>query len=315
MAATAAAQPGVLSLIGNTPMVPLVRVVPQPAATVLAKAEFLNPGGSIKDRVAHYLIAQAEARHQLQPDSTIMEVTSGATGIAFAMVGAAKGYRVRILMPRTASVERRRIIQSYGAELELLDDLLRINDARREVEDRASRDARIFLPRQFSNPLNVEAQRETSGREIIAQAGADVDAFVMGVGTGGTLMGVGEALRRVNRKVKIVAVEPAESPILSGGPPGQHGIQGLAAGFIPEIVDLGRIDRIVQVRTTDAVEMAMRLAKEEALFAGISAGANVVAAAQIAQELGPGKKVVTMLPDRGERYLSVWPEYALEQRK
>jgi cysteine synthase len=308
MAATAPSRTGVLSLIGNTPVIPLQRVTP-PGITILAKAEFLNPAGSVKDRMARYIVERAEQRGELRPDSTIIEVTSGNTGIAFAMVGAEKGYRVRIMMPESASIERRHLITCYGAELELIDGQQRINDARREAEDRASRDRRIYLPRQFSNPLNAEAHRETTGPEIIAQAGTDIDAFVMGVGTGGTLMGVGEALRRVNRRVQLVAVEPAESAVLSGDKPGTHGIQGLADGFIPEIVDLGRIDRVIKIKTEDAIRMAMRLAREEALFVGISSGANVLAAIQLAEQLGPDKKIVTVLPDRGERYLSVWQQH------
>ncbi len=306
--ASAVARCSLLQTIGHTPLFELKRVAPPNSACILAKAEFMNPGGSVKDRIARYIVERAEERGQLRPGSTILEVTSGNTGIAFSMVGAEKGYRVVIMMPKCASVERRRMIQSFGAELELIEDLLHINDARREAEARAVRDPNIFLPRQFENPDNPRAHADTTGREIIAQAGSDVDAFVMGVGTGGTLMGVAEALRKVRRGVCIVAVEPAESAVMSGEAPGCHGIQGLADGFIPEIVDMSRIDQVVKIRTQDAITMAMRLAREEAMFVGISAGANVLAAQQLAQQLGPGKKVVTILPDRGERYLSVWAE-------
>ena len=306
MATTVSARCSLLKAIGNTPLLELTRVVPSGCATVLAKAEFMNPGGSVKDRIARHIVERAEADGRLKPDSTILEVTSGNTGIALSMVGAEKGYRVRILMPASASVERRRMIESFGAELELIDSVLHINDACREAERRAQRDPRIFLPRQFENPDNPAAHRETTGREILEQTGGDVDAFVMGVGTGGTLMGVAEALRRVRPGVLIVAVEPAESAVMSGGQPGHHGIQGLADGFIPAIVRLSAIDRIIPVRTADAIEMARRIVRQEALFVGISAGANLVAALQIARELGPDKRVVTILPDRGERYLSVW---------
>ncbi|MBI2931350.1 MAG: cysteine synthase A [Planctomycetes bacterium] len=292
--------------IGHTPLLELTRLVPAGGARILAKAEFMNPSGSIKDRIARYIIDQAEAAGALKPGATILEVTSGNTGIAFAMVGAEKGYRVIIMMPKSASVERRKMIESYGAELELLDDLLQIQHAVEKAVDLARRDPHLFLPRQFSNPNNPRAHEETTGREIIEQAGADVGAFVMGVGTGGTLMGVGRALRKVNPAVKVVAVEPAESAVMSGEKRGCHGIQGLADGFIPEIVNLKEVDRIVKVRTPDAIEMAKRLVKEEGLFVGISAGANVVAAIQMARELGEGKKIVTTLPDRGERYLSIW---------
>ena len=308
MATMAPPRCSLLNSIGNTPLFELTRMVPAGCGTVFGKAEFMNPGGSVKDRIARHIIECAEQNGELRSHSTILEVTSGNTGIAMAMVGAEKGYRVRIMMPSSASVERRRMIESFGAELELIESVLHINDARREAERRAAKDPNIFLPRQFENPDNPAAHRETTGREILEQTGGEVDAFVMGVGTGGTLMGVAEALRRARPRVKIVAVEPAESAVMSGGAPGHHGIQGLADGFIPEIVKLSAIDEIVTVATPDAIAMARRIAREEALFVGISAGANVAASLKIARQLGPGKRVVTILPDRGERYLSVWAE-------
>ena len=304
MLATAVARPRLLQCIGETPIFELRR--PDFSAQIFAKAEFMNPGGSVKDRIARYIVEKAEERGELRPGSTILEVTSGNTGIAFAMVGAEKGYRVVIMMPKSASVERRLMIKSFGAELELIDDLLHIADARAEAEHRARRNPRIFLPRQFENQDNPRAHAVSTGPEILATLGPDIDAFVMGVGTGGTLMGVADALRRVRSRVRIVAAEPAESAVMSGERPGCHGIQGLADGFIPEIVDMAKIDQVVKVRTDDAIAAAMALAHDEALFVGISAGANVVAARQVARELGVGKKVVTILPDRGERYLSVW---------
>jgi cysteine synthase A len=294
-----------LSCIGNTPLLKLRHVVSR-EATIYAKAEFLNPGGSVKDRIARHIVERAEERGELKPGSTILEVTSGNTGIALAMVGAQKGYRVVIIMPKTASEERRHMIRSYGAELELVADVNEIEAAMAETEERARKDASIYLPRQFENPDNPAAHLETTGREIIEQAGPDVDAFVMGVGTGGTLMGVAAALRRVNPMVQIVAVEPAESGVLSGEKPGRHGIQGIGDGFIPAIVDRSKIDRIIKVTASEAVAMAKRLAREEGLLVGVSAGANVIAAIEIAEELGPDKKIVTVLPDRGERYLSAW---------
>ncbi|MBZ5535451.1 MAG: cysteine synthase A [Acidobacteriia bacterium] len=298
--------PTLLSRIGNTPLFELKNVASTTGATIYAKAEYMNPSGSVKDRIARYIIERAEERGELKSGSTILEVTSGNTGIALSMVGAQKGYRVVIIMPKTASIERRKMIEAFGAELELIEDVSDIEPAVVETEERARKDPAIFLPRQFSNPDNPAAHTATTGREILDELGADVDAFVMGVGTGGTLMGVGEALRRANRRVQLVAVEPAESAVMSGGAPGSHGIQGIADGFIPPIVELQKIDRIVKVPTQEAIRMAKRLAREEALFVGISAGANVVAAQVVAQNLGPGKNVVTILPDRGERYLSVW---------
>lgn len=292
--------------IGNTPVVELKKIIAPSYARILAKAEFMNPSGSIKDRIAKFIIERAEERGELKAGSTVLEVTSGNTGIAISMVGAEKGYRVVIMMPKSVSVERRKMIESYGAELELIEDLLHIQHAVEKAIELAKRDPHIFLPKQFSNPDNPRAHEETTGKEIIEQVGRDVDAFVMGVGTGGTLMGVGRALRKVNQRVQIVAVEPAESAVMSGEAPGKHGIQGLADGFIPDVVNLKEVSRIIKVRTNDAIEMARRLVKEEGLFVGISSGANIIAALKVAEELGTGKKVVTVLPDRGERYLSVW---------
>ncbi len=306
MQATSVARIRLSSSIGNTPLLQLRRVTPANAATVLAKAEFMNPSGSLKDRIAKYMIERAEERGELRPGSTILEVTSGNTGIGLAMVGAEKGYRVIIVMPKCTSVERRRMIQAFGAELELIEDLSAIDEARKQTRERARRDTKIWLPRQFENQDNPRCHFETTGPEILRDAGSDVDAFLMGVGTGGTLMGVAKALRQANPRVKIIAVEPAEGSVLLGEPFAEHGIQGIGDGFIPEIVDVSKIDRIVKVSTADAAAMAKQLAREEGLFAGISAGANAAAALGVAQELGPGKKVVTLLPDRGERYLSVW---------
>jgi cysteine synthase A len=295
-----------LSCIGNTPLLRLRRVVSEEGATIYVKAEFMNPGGSVKDRIARHIIERAEARGELGAGSTILEVTSGNTGIALAMVGAQRGYQVRIILPKTASDERKQMIRSFGAELELIADVNEIQAAMAETEERARKDPSIYLPRQFENLDNPAAHRETTGREIIEQVGPDVDAFVMGVGTGGTLMGVAAALCRVNPMVQIVAVEPAESAVMSGEKAGSHGIQGIGDGFIPAIVDMSKIHQIVKVPTEEAIAMAKRLAQEEGLLVGVSAGANVVAAIEIAEELGPDKKIVTILPDRGERYLSVW---------
>ena len=298
-------QSTVLDSIGNTPLLRLLAASEETGCTILAKAEFLNPGGSIKDRIAKGIIEEAERRGALRAGSTILEVTSGNTGIALSMVGAIKGYRVVIMMPRTVSAERRDMIRSFGAELHLLDELLRIQPAVAESVEMARRDPSIFLPSQFSNPDNPLCHERTTGPEIVAQTGGRLDAFVMGVGTGGTLMGVGRALRAAGVRARVVAVEPAESAVLSGGPPGRHGIQGLADGFIPEIVRRDEIDDVIAVRTDEAREMSRRITREEGLLVGISSGANVVAAREVARRLGPGHTIVTMLPDRGERYLSL----------
>ncbi|MDH3509841.1 MAG: cysteine synthase family protein [Gammaproteobacteria bacterium] len=296
---------GVLDSIGCTPLMKLRAPSETTGCSIYAKAEYLNPGGSIKDRIAKHIILEAERRGDLQPGSTIMEVTSGNTGIALAMVGAIRGYKVFIMMPQTVSKERRDMIASLGAELHLLDKINDMQTAVARTIELAASDASIFLPSQFSNPDNIACHRLTTGPEIIRQVGGDLAAFVMGVGTGGTLMGVGQALRAADKTTRIVAVEPDESAVMSGGQPGCHGIQGLADGFIPDLIDLRDIDQIVRIKTADAKAAAQDLSHQEGLLVGISSGANVLAATQIATELGPGHTVVTVLPDRGERYLSL----------
>ncbi len=296
---------GVLDSIGNTPLVALRAASEETGCFVFGKAEYMNPGGSIKDRIAKAIIERAEERGELRPGMTILEVTSGNTGIALSMVGAVKGYRVVIMMPRTVSEERRHMIVSLGAELQLLEELLRIQGAMHATEEMARRDPSLFLPRQFANPDNPWAHETTTGPEILKQTGGRLDAFVMGVGTGGTLMGVGRAIRKSGVDALVVAVEPDESAVMSGGKPGPHGIQGLADGFVPEIMRVSEADDIVRVKTADAKEAAHRLSREEGLLVGISSGANVLAATEIARRLGPGHTIVTMLCDRGERYLSV----------
>jgi len=290
--------------IGHTPLIRLQAASSLTRCNIFAKAEFMNPGGSIKDRIARHMLAEAEKRGELRPGSTIMEVTSGNTGIALAMVGAMRGYKVVVVMPRTVSRERRSMIKSFGAELELLDDIDDIQDAIAGAEAFAATRDDIFLPRQFANPDNVETHRTTTGPEILRQLNGEIDAFVMGVGTGGTVMGVGRALRKAGSRVRIVAVEPDESAVLSGGAPGPHGIQGLADGFIPALVNLDEIDQVVRIPTQDAIHAAQQISLEEGLLVGISSGANLLAATRVAAELGPGHNVVTVLCDRGERYLS-----------
>ena len=296
---------GVLDSIGHTPLIRLRRASEETGCNILAKAEFMNPGGSIKDRIARHIVVEAEKRGDLAPDSTVMEVTSGNTGIALSMVCAMRGYDVTIIMPATVSIERRSMIESFGARLELLEEINAIQDAVKRTEDLAAKDDRIFLPRQFANPDNVEAHRTSTGPEIMRQLRGELDAFVMGVGTGGTVMGVGRALRKAGSRARIVAVEPDESAVMSGDVRGCHGIQGLADGFIPELVNLDEIDQVVRIRTQDAIDKAHEIGREEGLLVGISSGANVLAAVSVARELGPGHTLVTMLCDRGERYLSV----------
>lgn len=295
----------VLDSIGNTPLIRLRHVSNETGCEIYAKAEFLNPGGSIKDRIARHIIREAEKRGELKLDSTVMEVTSGNTGIALAMVGAMRGYKVTIILPKTVSKERRQMIESFGAELRLLDEINDIQSAIADLEKFAEGNDEIFLPRQFANPDNIEAHRLTTGVEILRQVNKPIDAFVMGVGTGGTVMGVGRALREHGSKARIVAVEPDESAVLSGDKRGTHGIQGLADGFIPDIVNTDELDQVIRIKTADAVKRAHELSREEGLLVGISSGANVIAATQVAKEMGPGHIIVTVLPDRGERYLSL----------
>ena len=296
---------GVLDSIGCTPMVFMRGVSEATGCRIYAKAEYLNPGGSVKDRIAQAIILEAERRGELKPDSTILEVTSGNTGIALSMVGAARGYKVIIMMPQSVSEERRHMIRSLGAELHLIKELNDIQSAVKRTVEIAAGNAHVFLPSQFSNPDNTRCHEATTGPEIIRQLNGDVDAFVMGVGTGGTLMGVGRAIRKAGLTAKIVAVEPDESAVMSGDKPGHHGIQGLADGFIPDLIKLDEIDSITRIKTVEAIDMSRRLSAEEGLFIGISAGANVLAASRLASELGPGHTIATVLPDRGERYLSM----------
>ena len=295
----------VLDSIGNTPLIRLRHPSDATGCEIYAKAEFLNPGGSIKDRIARHIVREAERRGELKPGMTIMEVTSGNTGIALAMVGAMRGYRVVIVLPRTVSRERRQMIQSFGAELQLLDEINDIQHAVADVEKLASDRKDIFLPRQFANPDNIEAHRTTTGIEILRQVKGPVDAFVMGVGTGGTVMGVARALREHGSKARIVAVEPDESAVMSGDQRGRHGIQGLADGFIPDIVNVDEIDQVIRIKTDEAIARAKAMGNEDGLLVGISSGANVIAATKLAGEMGPGNVIVTVLADRGERYLSL----------
>ncbi len=292
-----------VGLVGGTPLVCLGRVSPDGGATVWGKAEFLNVGGSVKDRPALAMLEAAESEGKLRPGATVIEATSGNTGISLAMLSAHRGYRCVLVMPQDMSMERRYLLRAYGAEIELTDAQLGMAGAVERAQQLLTETKGAFMPRQFDNPANAESHELTTAPEILQQAPPDLRAFVAGVGTGGTVTGVGRALKRVKGDaVRVVAVEPNKSPVLSGGKPGMHGIQGLGAGFIPSILDRTVIDEVVCVSDVAAQKMAQRLAREEGLVVGPSSGANVAAACQIAAKLDGGH-VVTVLCDTGERYL------------
>jgi cysteine synthase len=295
----------VLDLIGNTALVRLSRIGPSGSATILAKVESQNPGGSVKDRIARSMIEDAERRGLLRPGSTLVEPTSGNTGIGLAMVAAVKGYRLVLTMPDDMSLERRRLLARLGAELVLTPAIEGMTGAVYAAQELCRANGAYVMLQQFENPANPDAHRRTTAIEILEATGGKVDGFVAGVGTGGTITGVGEVLRERLPGVHIVAVEPARSPVLSGGKARVHGIQGIGASFVPGILNRAVIDEIVQVKDEDAMATALRLAREEGLLVGISAGANVWAALRVAERLGAARTVVTVLCDTGERYLSV----------
>src|SRR5256885_820256 len=292
----------VLALIGNTPTVPLH--FEAEGVTIYAKCEFRNPSGSVKDGFAAAVITDAERRGWLRPDSIILECTSGNTGIALSMIGAAKGYRVTILMSEEASQERRLIIRQFGAELILFKSEGRYQAGINLSREMAARDKRYFLPRQFENPLNAADHEHSTGQEILRQVPGPIDAVVAGYGTGGTLAGVGRAVKQRYPRAKILAMEPAEAALLCGEMPCCHRIEGVADGFIPELLRSAALDGEVKVSSAEALAMARRLNREFGLLVGTSSGANVSAALKVARELGPSGKVVTLLCDRAERYFS-----------
>ncbi|MDL2317580.1 cysteine synthase A [Eubacteriales bacterium OttesenSCG-928-A19] len=293
--------------IGHTPLLELARLKRERGfgATVLAKIEAMNPGGSVKDRIALSMLDDAEERGVLQPGGVIVEPTSGNTGVGLAMIGAARGYRVILTMPETMSIERRRLLAAYGAELVLTDGAKGMTGAIEKAREIAAQHPGSFMPEQFDNPANPRAHVRTTGPEIWEDTDGKVDIFVAGVGTGGTISGVGEYLKSRNPSVRVVAVEPAASPVLEGGKPGPHPIQGIGAGFVPKVLDANAYDEVIAVTGDDAMETGRMLARTEGVLCGISSGAAVWAACQVASRPeNAGKLVVVLLPDTGERYLS-----------
>jgi cysteine synthase A len=294
----------ILGLIGETPMVRLARIAGTDAAEICGKLESLNPGGSVKDRIALSMIEAAEEQGLLKPGDTIVEPTSGNTGIGLAMVAAVKGYKLVLTMPEDMSIERRRLFTRFGAQLVLtpaIEGMTGAVYAAQELQEKKKH----FMPQQFNNLANPDVHRRTTVREILRQTEGQIDAFVAGVGTGGTITGVGEVLKAEKNDVLVVAVEPAKSPVLAGGKAGIHGIQGIGASFVPGVLNRGVYDELIAVKDEDAFAMTARLTRDEGLLVGISSGSNVWASLQVAKKLGPGKRVVTMLCDTGERYLSV----------
>ena len=297
--------PQITDGIGNTPLVQLNHLSPEGAATIYAKVEFFNPGGSVKDRICLNMIDEAEKDGSLKPGGTIVEPTSGNTGIGLALVSAVRGYKLILVMPESMSMERASLLSSYGAQLILTPAWDGMKGSIKEAESIVTQNPDYFMPNQFSNPANPAIHRKTTALEIWDALEGRINAFVAAVGTGGTITGCGEVFKERNPSIRVIAVEPTGSPILSGGDPGPHKIQGIGAGFIPDVLNRSILDRVLTITDEQAYQTTKLLAKKEGLLVGISAGANVFAAQQVAQELGPDQTVVTVLCDTGERYLSI----------
>jgi cysteine synthase len=293
----------ITELIGETPVVKLNHVVDADSADVYLKLEYMNPGSSVKDRIALAMIEDAEQSGRLKAGDTIIEPTSGNTGIGLAWVAAAKGYKAILVMPDTMSLERRSLLRAYGAQLILTPGAEGMKGAIGKANELAEQHG-YFLPQQFENPANPEIHRSTTGKELVEQFPDGLDAFISGVGTGGTVTGAGEVLKEKFPEIKVYAVEPTDSPVLSGGKPGGHKIQGIGAGFVPKVINTEIYNDVIKVSNEDAFETSRRVGQEEGILGGISAGAAVHAALQVAKQLGKGKKVVAIIPDNGERYLS-----------
>lgn len=294
----------VTELIGNTPIVRLNNLTDNKQSNILLKLERNNPGGSIKDRICLNMIRNAEKEGDLKPGGTIVEPTSGNTGIGLAMIGAAKGYKVVLTMPDTMSIERRKLLAAYGAEIVLTPGELGMKGAINKAAEIAASNEKNFMPQQFNNPANPEMHRITTAREIIADTEGRLDYFIAGVGTGGTLSGTGEVLKKEIPGIEIIALEPSDSAVISGENPGPHKIQGIGAGFIPDVLDRDIIDRVMKVSNLEAIEYSRQVAAKEGLLLGISSGAAIAAAVRLASEVGPGKTILAIAPDTGERYLS-----------
>lgn len=301
----------ITGLIGETPIVKLNRITDEDSADIYVKLEFFNPGSSVKDRIALAMIEAAEKEGKLKEGDTIVEPTSGNTGIGLAMVAAAKGYRAVLVMPDTMSQERRNLLRAYGAKLVLTPGAEGMKGAIKKAEELVEEEG-YFMPQQFENPANPDIHARTTGKEIVEQMKDGLDAFISGVGTGGTVTGAGKVLKDHFQGVKIYAVEPVDSPVLSGGSPGSHKIQGIGAGFVPGVLDTQVYDEVIQIANEEAFETSREVAKTNGILGGISAGAAVAAAKKVAKELGKGKKVLAVFPDNGERYLST-PLYQFDE--